>query len=81
MSVSPPTMAIHNSMVKLCAKHLALPYGFHGNQLIRTDFFNTHGDLPLTEIQTHYFMGSCLLVVLTTHFVLDWVSIRTVGEL
>lgn len=24
------------------AKHLSLPYGSHENQLIRTDFFNTH---------------------------------------
>jgi hypothetical protein len=46
-------MAFHNSMVKLCAKHLALPYGFHGNQLIRTDFFNTHSPMhSLTRVCT-----------------------------
>jgi hypothetical protein len=37
------------------------------------------GDLSLTEIQTN-FMGILLLVVLATHVVLHWVSIRTTRE-
>jgi hypothetical protein len=35
-------MATATAWSHYAAKHSELPYGFHENQLIRTDFFNTH---------------------------------------
>ncbi|NYF53535.1 hypothetical protein HDF12_003934 [Edaphobacter lichenicola] len=42
MSVSPPTMMMQTAWSNYAADHLPLPYESHENQLIRTDFFNTH---------------------------------------